>query len=292
MSELIVGRPVVIAVDPQQGGSEEGGGIPANMPGRAERSARMIRIVERARELGVPVVFIQEVHKRRLVEIGRELDGAEGPHCFEDDPKNDFIEGLDPRPEEFHIKKRRYSAFFGTELEIVLKGYGADTLILFGGLTDVCVHYTAVDAHQHDYRVRVADRRGRRLLAARPRRRPGGDRVPAARRAGHHRRADRRDGGVGGGLSPLEALAVLAAGFTAGGINAIVGSGSLVTFPVLLAVGYAPVTANVSNSVGLVFGNVSAVLGLPPRARRPARALPCWAAPAPRSAPSPAASSC
>jgi nicotinamidase-related amidase len=156
MSDLIVGRPVVIAVDPQQGGSQEGGGIPADMPGRAERSARMIKLVDRARELDVPVVFIQEVHKRDMVDIGRELEGAEGPHCIEDDPKNDFIDGLDPRPEEFHIKKRRYSAFFGTELEIVLKAYKADTVILFGGLTDVCVHYTAVDAHQHDYRVRVA----------------------------------------------------------------------------------------------------------------------------------------
>lgn len=153
---LIVGQPVLIAVDPQQGGSQPGGGIPANMEGREQRGARMIQLVDRARELGVPVVFIQEVHKRSLVEIGRELDGAEGPHCFEDDPLNDFIEGLDPLPEEFHIRKRRYSAFFGTELEIVLKGYGAETVILFGGLTDVCVHYTAVDAHQHDYRVRVA----------------------------------------------------------------------------------------------------------------------------------------
>src|ERR1700753_2338079 len=62
-------------------------------------------------------------------------------------------------------------------------------------------------------------------------------------------------------MNLLQALAVLAAGFTAGGINAIVGSGSLVTFPVLLAVGFAPVTANVSNSIGLVFGNVSAVWG-------------------------------
>jgi uncharacterized membrane protein YfcA len=62
-------------------------------------------------------------------------------------------------------------------------------------------------------------------------------------------------------LTLFEALAVLAAGFTAGGINAIVGSGSLVTFPVLLAVGFAPVTANVSNSVGLVFGNISAAWG-------------------------------
>jgi uncharacterized membrane protein YfcA len=62
-------------------------------------------------------------------------------------------------------------------------------------------------------------------------------------------------------MNLLQALAVLAAGFTAGGINAVVGSGSLVTFPVLLAVGYAPVTANVSNSLGLCFGNVSAVWG-------------------------------
>jgi len=62
-------------------------------------------------------------------------------------------------------------------------------------------------------------------------------------------------------MSFLQALAVLGAGFAAGGINAIVGSGSLVTFPVLLAVGYAPVVANVSNSIGLVFGNVSAVWG-------------------------------
>lgn len=62
-------------------------------------------------------------------------------------------------------------------------------------------------------------------------------------------------------MSPLEVLAVLAAGFAAGGINAIVGSGSLVTFPVLIAVGFSPVVANVSNSVGLVFGNFSAAWG-------------------------------
>jgi uncharacterized protein len=62
-------------------------------------------------------------------------------------------------------------------------------------------------------------------------------------------------------MSPPEALVVLAAALAAGGINAIVGSGSLITFPALLAVGYQPVTANVSNTVGLCFGNFSAVWG-------------------------------
>ncbi|WP_019931774.1 sulfite exporter TauE/SafE family protein [Nocardia sp. BMG111209] len=62
-------------------------------------------------------------------------------------------------------------------------------------------------------------------------------------------------------MSPLDQLAVLVAGVAAGGINAVVGSGTLITFPVLLALGYPPVTANVSNTVGLVPGNLSGVLG-------------------------------
>jgi biuret amidohydrolase len=97
-----------------------------------------------------------EVHKPSLVDIGRELDGAEGPHCIEGDPTTELAAGLDPRPEEFVIRKRRYSAFFATELDLVLRSYGTRTVMLVGGLTDVCIHYTAVDAHQHDYVVRVA----------------------------------------------------------------------------------------------------------------------------------------
>jgi uncharacterized protein len=57
------------------------------------------------------------------------------------------------------------------------------------------------------------------------------------------------------------ALAIVAAGFVAGGINTIVGSGSLITFPTLLAVGYPSVTANVSNTMGLSLGSVSGVYG-------------------------------
>src|SRR3954463_14599728 len=56
-------------------------------------------------------------------------------------------------------------------------------------------------------------------------------------------------------------LAVAAAGVIAGAVNAVVGSGSLITFPTLLAVGYPPVTANVSNTVGLVFGGISGAWG-------------------------------
>jgi uncharacterized membrane protein YfcA len=61
-------------------------------------------------------------------------------------------------------------------------------------------------------------------------------------------------------MSPLDAVAIFAAGLAAGTVNVIVGSGSLITFPTLLALGYPPVLANVSNNVGLVPGNVSATV--------------------------------
>jgi len=62
-------------------------------------------------------------------------------------------------------------------------------------------------------------------------------------------------------LGWLDVLAILAAGLVAGFVNAVVGTGSLLTFPTLLAVGYSPVVANMTNTVGLVLGNVSGVVG-------------------------------
>ena len=62
-------------------------------------------------------------------------------------------------------------------------------------------------------------------------------------------------------MSLLECVAVLAAGVFAGAINTVVGSGTLLTFPVLLAIGYGPVTANVSNTLGLVPGSISGAIG-------------------------------
>ena len=62
-------------------------------------------------------------------------------------------------------------------------------------------------------------------------------------------------------MSPLHALAIFAAGIAAGTINTVVGSGTLITFPVLLAFGYAPVVANVSNTIGLVPGSAAGAVG-------------------------------
>src|SRR4029079_11566937 len=79
--------------------------------------------------------------------------------------------------------------------------------------------------------------------------------------------------------SAFEIIAVVVAGFAAGTINAVGGSGTLIPFPVLLAIGYPPVVANVSNNIGLVPGAVSAasayrreLQGSVPRLRRVAPA--------------------
>jgi uncharacterized protein len=58
----------------------------------------------------------------------------------------------------------------------------------------------------------------------------------------------------------LEAIAIIASGAGAGAVNTVVGSGTLITFPVLIAFGYPPVIANVSNTVGLVPGSVSGAI--------------------------------
>jgi uncharacterized membrane protein YfcA len=71
----------------------------------------------------------------------------------------------------------------------------------------------------------------------------------------------RRSFGLIHALTPLHALGIFAAGIVAGTINTVVGSGTLVTFPVLLSFGYAPVVANVSNTVGLVPGSAAGAIG-------------------------------
>jgi nicotinamidase-related amidase len=140
----IEGKTALIVVDFQ-------GAMPSDNP----MLATAIALVDECRAKDVPVVWIQEVHKPHLTDIGRELDGSEGPHCVEGDPGTEIAPGQNPAPEEFHIRKRRYSAFFGTELDIVLKAYDVDSLILIGGFTDICVLYTAVDAHQKDFFLNV-----------------------------------------------------------------------------------------------------------------------------------------
>lgn len=157
---LIEGRPALIVIDILAGVFADKSEVRAidHMPDYAERMARSRIPIDKSRERGIPVIFIQEVHRPDLVDFGRELDGDEDIHCLEDNPNTAIaVEEMGFMPNDYLIKKRRYSAFFGTDFEILLRGLNVDTLLLCGGLTDVCVHYTFVDGHQSDYFCRVIE---------------------------------------------------------------------------------------------------------------------------------------
>ncbi|WP_028973883.1 cysteine hydrolase family protein [Spirochaeta cellobiosiphila] len=112
------------------------------------------KVTEYFREKGnVPIIHVIELHRDDLVDFGRELDGSENIHCLEKD--SFFWEPTAPIDGEYVIQKRRYSAFFGTDLEILLRGLQTEHLFICGGMTDICVHYTAVEAHQMDYHIHV-----------------------------------------------------------------------------------------------------------------------------------------
>ena len=121
---LIEGRPVLIVTDIQISSftdtADEDSSIP-HMPGYARDVGKARSVIDAARKCNVPVVFIQEVHRPDLVDFGRELDGSEGVHCLENEPNTEIAkEQLGFLPDDYVISKRRYSAFFGTDLEILL----------------------------------------------------------------------------------------------------------------------------------------------------------------------------
>lgn len=152
----IVGQPVLMVIDIQKGAFiETDGGIP-HMPDYTANMTRARSVIDAAHAADIPVIFFQEIHRRNMVDYGRELDGSEDIHCMEGEPGTPVAkEEMDMRPTDYFVHKRRYSVFFGTETEILLKGLKAETLIMIGGMTDVCVHYSFADGHQHDYYCRV-----------------------------------------------------------------------------------------------------------------------------------------
>ncbi|WP_342074989.1 cysteine hydrolase [Yoonia sp. SS1-5] len=158
--KLIEGRPALIVIDIQKSTFIDDSEVRSinNMPGYKDRMTAARGLVDAAHENDVLVVFIQEIHRSDMVDFGRELDGDEDVHCLEGDPRTEVAKDeMGFRDGDYVVPKRRYSAFFGTDFEILLRGLKAETLFLCGGLTDVCVHYTFVDAHQSDYFCRVVE---------------------------------------------------------------------------------------------------------------------------------------
>lgn len=152
---VIMGTTAVLVIDMQRDFIDPG--APIECPGGREIIAPIGRLLALARRKGLPVIYTQEAHRAESVDFGRELDGEEPVHCVEGTPGVEIIPDLARQPGDFLIVKRRYSAFFATDLDLLLRGLGVDTLILTGVATDVCVRATAQDAQQLNYRVVVPE---------------------------------------------------------------------------------------------------------------------------------------
>ena len=84
---MIVGNPVLIVVDIQKSAFMRGydNGIP-RMPNYYENLERARSMVDAAHEADIPVIFFQEIHRKDMIDYGRELDGDEDVHCLEGRP--------------------------------------------------------------------------------------------------------------------------------------------------------------------------------------------------------------
>jgi nicotinamidase-related amidase len=108
--------------------------------------------VERARALGAVIIWVIDSH--RAGKPDWELENVR-PHCEEGTPGVELAPPLQPEPEDYVFTKRRYSAFVGTDLDLILRDNRIERVFLAGTKTNVCIRATATDAFERNYHVVV-----------------------------------------------------------------------------------------------------------------------------------------
>ena len=99
---------------------------------------------------GEPVIYIMDSHLQHDPEF--EMFPV---HCLAGERGGEIVDELVPEKKDFLIRKRRYSAFYGTDLDLTLRELGILELELTGVCTQICVLYTAADARMRHYAVSV-----------------------------------------------------------------------------------------------------------------------------------------
>ncbi|WP_288459833.1 isochorismatase family cysteine hydrolase [uncultured Sphingomonas sp.] len=114
----------------------------------AEAAARRIaRLRAGAERAGVPVIFVNDNFGRWHADRAAIVD-----HCERaDSAGRTLIDALRPRDDDYFIVKPQFSGFYATNLPVLLPQLGASRLILTGVAADICVLFTAADAHMRDY---------------------------------------------------------------------------------------------------------------------------------------------
>ncbi len=112
------------------------------------------RLLEFVRGKGLPVVFANDNFlPEDFIFQGTKME----PHCLAGTEGAQVIPELGPRDSDLVLPKRRFSAFWGTNLEGILRQLGVDTIAVTGVSTPVCVLTTALDGICHDFRVIILE---------------------------------------------------------------------------------------------------------------------------------------
>jgi len=144
-------RTAIIVVDMINEFCKPGGKMV--LPGYEALVGPQRAIIDAARLNDAPVIWIHDAHRPGM---RHEREWAKRtPHCLENTWAVEIIEDLGARPDEIHVTKRRYSAFFQTDLDLVLKDMKIDQLVVFGVVTNICVRSTVHDAFFNGYEVVV-----------------------------------------------------------------------------------------------------------------------------------------
>lgn len=110
------------------------------------------RVIGAFRKAGRPVIFTRHVHHPDNLDSGIMKWWWEGM-CLEGSPESEIHPDLAPAPNEKVIFKHRYSSFYNTDLETVLRCLRIEDLVVSGIMTNLCCESTARDAYYRDYRV-------------------------------------------------------------------------------------------------------------------------------------------
>lgn len=150
-------RTVLMVIDMQNDFVREGAIMQVKEAGRQIPTIQ--RLIAKCREYGIPIIYTEHVCDEVLCPLevagqpwlkgGGMRDGSEGIRV---------IDELKPQPGDIVLRKRRFSAFFQTDLEIILKNIRGtqrpvDTLIITGTVTNICCESTVRDAFFRDYKV-------------------------------------------------------------------------------------------------------------------------------------------
>ena len=148
-------NPVLLVIDMQKEYADRTNPWYFDMAAPVAHNIR--RVLEVARKKKLRVIYTYNGFKPDLSDAGlmkvKSLDIANRRVCIEGTPGVQIIDEIKPRESDIVINKKRFSAFFGTDLLIYLRGLGADSVILTGCVTSGCIRMTAYDAYQYDYRV-------------------------------------------------------------------------------------------------------------------------------------------